>query len=70
MTQNKERYQVMHFMRTINSPMVRATAEKPNQAYEAGKFLQKEGAVQVQIHDAATGKIYDLPAFAKEHRLK
>ena len=48
----------------------RATAEKPNQAYEAGKFLQKEGAVQVQIHDAATGKIYDLPAFAKEHRLK
>lgn len=70
MSQNKERYQVMHYLRAINSPMVRAAAEQPKQAYEAGKFLQKEGAIQVQIQDALTGKIYDLPDFAKEHRLK
>jgi hypothetical protein len=66
----KERYQIMHYARTLQGQMVRATAEQPSQAFNGAKWLEKEGASQVRIHDTLTGKLYDVQSFAKEHRLK
>jgi hypothetical protein len=65
----KERYQIMHYGRTIQAQLVRATAEKPSQAYNGAKWLEKEGAPDVRIHDTVTGKVYDLKSFGKEHKL-
>jgi len=65
----KDRYEIMHFGKTIGGPLVRGAVEQPSKAYDAGKALQQQGAQQVQIHDKQTGKIYDLAAFAQEHRL-
>lgn len=67
MNQAADRFQIMHASRAlIGQKLIKATTNEPPAAYDLAQHLYAAGAIDVEVRDTQTGKLYSIASFKQE----